>query len=162
LSVQQDQEDALSELILSVEKILSCKVSASPVASIYEVESDEPKVLAILQDMFSEDRPAPAGAKPVEKISKPGKKEKNGIIHRAYHTRKDVRYEVLNSPNADLIGQEFLTGPLTMKLKAGKIPEGTSLRHPTKGIFVVEKMVGGVLWLAPVIEGSNVVLDAQP
>jgi hypothetical protein len=127
---------------------------------IYEAESENPKALTILQEIFSENGPAPEVEKPVEKVSKPGKKEKNGIIHRAYHTRKDERYEVLYSPNADLIGQEFLTGPLTMKLKAGKIPESTSLRHPSKGIFTVED-VAGKLQLTPVVEGPNVVLDAQ-
>jgi hypothetical protein len=135
LSVQQDQEDALSELILSLEKILSCKISASPVAAIYEAESDEPKVLAILQDMFSENGPAPVVEKSVEKVSKPGKKEKKKRVV-AFHTRQDLKYKVLNGPEQ---GTELTGGGLALKLKAGTLPVGTHLSHPKKGEQIVVK-----------------------
>jgi hypothetical protein len=155
LKIYDEQEDALSQLVLALEKSLGCKV-AFVQCSIYEVESEDPRAIAILQSVFGEEEQPPADKQAGQKMGKAAKKEKNGI-HRAYHTRKDERYQVLNSPAADLVGQEFISGVLAMKLKAGKIPEGTTLRHPSKGIFSMD-LVAGKLQLVKTVE----VTDMQP
>jgi len=98
LSVQQDQEDTLSELVLSMEKLLGCKVTLSAQATIYEAESDNPKALEILQEIFSENDLAQASRKttvkilkavkkPVEKGKKPEKKERKKYAGKKSYTR---------------------------------------------------------------------------
>jgi len=149
LSVQQDQEDTLSELVLSMEKLLGCKVTLSAQATIYEAESDNPKALEILQEIFSENDLAQASRKttvkilkavkkPVEKGKKPEKKE------RKKYARKEVLYTVLDGPYA---GKELMAAGMFKMLKTGKLAEHTHLSHPEKGNMIVLLDARGFLFL---------------
>ena len=121
LRISEEQEDALSGLVLALEQSLGSKVTFVR-ASVYEVESSDPRALAILQSVFDQPQ-TPRTSNTEKKFS------------RAKHTRKNVCYEITSG---DEQGTQIAGGPLALRLKAGSIALDTTLRHPTNGDFVVK------------------------
>jgi hypothetical protein len=119
LRIQEEQEDALSELVLALEKGLGCKV--------YEVESEDARAIAILQTVFGKSEQAPADEKAGEKKAA-GKKKKNRRI--------EALYTVLNG---EFEGKQLMGTGLAKMLKKGTLPVGTLLSHPDKGEQMVVK-----------------------
>jgi hypothetical protein len=130
LKIQEEQEDALSELVLALEKSLGCRVAFKQ-SSVYEVESEDPRAIAILQSVFGETEQVLAGLLG-QKLVKAAKKEKKP---RTAYTRKNVCYEITSGEDA---GKLIAAGPLALRLKAGSIAPETTLRHPEKGDFIVK------------------------
>jgi hypothetical protein len=136
LKIDEDQEDALNDVMAGLEKALGCKVCMAP-SHVYVVESDDPKALAILESVFGETaivhkaEMAKKQAKNARRLPEnlPGEK-----IHRAHHTRQDLKYIIVSGPDQ---GTELFAMALRKKLRVGNIAEGTRLSHPKKGDFVV-------------------------
>jgi hypothetical protein len=142
ITVRQENVDeyVLDDLILALEKATGCKIKWS---TVYEVETDDPKVAAILQTVFSgneNNKKKPAAKETKINGGKAGRVVKN-------------KWNVLTGIHA---GEVLVTQKVNKMIKTGDLAPGTRLDNPKLGVRFVSN---GKLIKEPDIHPAEVKFD---
>jgi hypothetical protein len=146
ITVRQENVDeyVLDDLIQALEKATGCKIKWS---TVYEIETEDPKVAAILQTVFSGNGDA---KKPEAKAAKEAKK--GGKAGRVVSNK----WTVMTGP---LAGEVLVTQKVNRMAASGELHTGDQVRHPKLGDRFVSN---GRLIEEPFIHPVEIIAIEEP